>query len=107
MLNLEVITIAPLFNLRFLVLVLSTAVLFGIPFQLRRHGPDLPWAKRARVVLSLLAALVLFELFTVETRDYFQQALERLPSGDTEASRSLFNMQQLAISGCGSSIPSR
>ncbi|EGK11815.1 hypothetical protein HMPREF9374_1821 [Desmospora sp. 8437] len=90
----------PLFNLRFLVLGLSAAVLLGVSFQLRRHeSKNAPWAKRTRVILPLLASLVLFELFTVETRDYFQQALERLPSGDAEASRSLFNMQQLAISG--------
>lgn len=89
----------PLLNLRFLVLVLSAAVLLGVSFQLRHHESNAPWAKSIRVILPLLASLVLFELFTVETRDYFQQALERLPSGDTEASRSLFNMQQLAISG--------
>lgn len=49
--------------------------------------------------MSLLAALVLFELFTVETRDFFQQALESLPSNDPKALRSVFNMQQLAIPG--------
>lgn len=89
----------PLFNLRFLVLGFSAAVLLGVAFQLRHYESNAPWAKKFRVILPLLASLVLFELFTVETRDYFQQAIERLSSGNPEASRSLFNMQQLAISG--------
>lgn len=89
----------PLFNLRFMILALLAMAFIVVTLGFRRYGPDTPRIRKALLLFPTLTALILFELFTVETRDLFQQAAGKLASDDREALRSLLNMQQLALSG--------
>lgn len=89
----------PVLNLRFLMLALITISLFAIKLGIQTTTPQSHWLKKGRIVFSVLAVLVLFELLTVETGDFYRKILAQVPSDDKETLHFLSNLKQSSLSG--------
>jgi len=96
----------PVLNLRAGALIAAVLAMIAAARMLMRHGVKLPLIPRAADILRIAAVLVIFELLTVETYDYFNAATQAIADaaptlgpGDLARIEYLGNMEQLAISG--------
>jgi uncharacterized membrane protein len=93
----------PVLNLRFLVLVFIVLGLLVHAQWLKSKGQDYAWIGTVSAMLGVASVLIIFELITVETKDYFDKAirLSNWPLRSTEMAidiTRLRNLQQLALS---------
>lgn len=87
----------PVLNPRALVYLLAIITVLALEQLVKRVGQRQEWIEHLAVVLQVVASLLIFELITVETWDYFARVLAPLGESDPRVPH-LQNFQQAALS---------